>query len=299
MSIRKGVCTNIDGCSLAEKDQVQEIDSSDEFICKECHHELQEIKPKGASKGGKNNNPLFLIIGGVAVVAIAVGCYFAFSGPKEAVETEVVTTDSITAVVEEAEVVATDTVVAETGAAVLEIQEPTMVEDGNPGDEVAVKGKNLSKECKLVMPSQAEMAYSLQGDTLLTFTLTKNAEDGVYKLVSENGQTVPAAIVKMHVAEEPKAEKTQPAQTKSNSSASGTHNLGYATWTGSMRSGKPHGNGTMTYSASHRIDPRDSKARTAQKGEYVIGEWSNGNLVQGRWFKDDGSKEVIIIGKAG
>lgn len=81
--------------------------------------------------------------------------------------------------------------------------------------------------------------------------------------------------------------------------STGNHKLGYGTWKGSMKNGKPHGSGTMTYSSEKVIDPRDSKGRVAQPGEYIIGEWDNGNLVQGRWFKNDGSKEVIIIGKAG
>lgn len=81
--------------------------------------------------------------------------------------------------------------------------------------------------------------------------------------------------------------------------SSGSHKLSYGTWKGGWKNGKPHGNGTMTYSVATVIDDRDPKGRTAQPDEYVIGEWDNGHLVQGRWFKNDGSKEAIIIGKAG
>lgn len=81
--------------------------------------------------------------------------------------------------------------------------------------------------------------------------------------------------------------------------SSGTYSLGYGTWKGGWLNGKPHGNGTLTYSSSQTIDSRDSKGRVAQPGDYVIGEWDNGHLVQGRWFKNDGTKEAIIIGKAG
>ena len=86
---------------------------------------------------------------------------------------------------------------------------------------------------------------------------------------------------------------------KKEKDSSGTHNLGYGTWKGGWSDGKPHGSGTLTYTSSRTIDSRDSKGRVAQPGEYVIGEWDNGHLVQGRWFKNDGSKEAIIIGKAG
>lgn len=96
------------------------------------------------------------------------------------------------------------------------------------------------------------------------------------------------------------AQTSQPAATQApTSSASASKNLGYATWTGGMKNGQPHGMGTMTYSTSHTIDPRDAKGRVAQPGEYIVGEWDNGHLVQGRWFKKDGTKEAVIIGKAG
>ena len=77
------------------------------------------------------------------------------------------------------------------------------------------------------------------------------------------------------------------------------HTLSYGTWTGGWKNGKPHGSGTLTYSRATLIDSRDPKGREAQPGEYIIGEWDNGHLVQGRWFKNDDTKEQITIGKAG
>lgn len=231
MAIRKGVCTNIDGCSKAQNDTIQEIDDSEEFVCPECGHELEEIKETSAKKA--NNKPMMIVIAAVAVVAVCIGCYFAFSSPKE-------------------EAVIPETVVADSTATV---------------EEVA---------------AVAEAIDTVKADT-----------------VAEVEEAVSATEV---IAEEPVAEKPaeKPAAPKAQPAASnGTHSLGYATWSGAMRGGKPHGNGTMTYKSSHLIDSRDPKGRTAQAGEYVIGEWDNGKLVQGRWFKSDGSKEVIIIGKAG
>lgn len=87
--------------------------------------------------------------------------------------------------------------------------------------------------------------------------------------------------------------------TSSATPASGSHKLSYGTWTGGWKNGQPHGTGTLTYSTSRTIDSRDPRGRVASPGEYVVGEWHNGHLVQGRWFKKDGTKEAIIIGKAG
>ena len=230
MTIRKGVCTNIDGCSKAQQDIVQEIDDSEEFICTECGHELEDFRePKK-----KSNKPLIIGIAAVAIIAIGVLCYFMFRSPEK--EETIVVEQPTT--VEEVVEVATDTVIEAVDSLTAVVEEPVEVE---PQPEEKVEEKHVKK------------------------------------------------------TSEPKPKKDAGTVHQS----SGTHQLGYATWNGTMRGGKPHGNGTMTYRTSHLIDSRDPKGRTARSGEYVIGEWDNGNLVQGRWFKNDGSKEVIIIGKAG
>lgn len=108
----------------------------------------------------------------------------------------------------------------------------------------------------------------------------------------EEPVAVPAEPAKPEPKSEPKVQEPKEPKTS-------VHKLPYGSWNGGWKNGQPHGNGTMTYSTSHVIDSRDPKGREAQAGEYVIGEWDNGHLVQGRWFKNDGTKESIIIGKAG
>ena len=74
--------------------------------------------------------------------------------------------------------------------------------------------------------------------------------------------------------------------------------LDYGKWSGAWKNGQPNGTGTMTYTKEHLIDSRDPKKRVAQPGDYIIGELSNGRLVQGKWY--DASNNVkgsIIIGK--
>lgn len=77
----------------------------------------------------------------------------------------------------------------------------------------------------------------------------------------------------------------------------GPGNLGYGTFTGPIKNGQPNGSGTLRYTSSHLIDSRDPKGRVALPGDYVIGEWKNGKLIQGRWYNSvNNSKGAIIIG---
>lgn len=77
----------------------------------------------------------------------------------------------------------------------------------------------------------------------------------------------------------------------------GTLNLGYATWNGSIKGGKPDGKGTLTFTASHKIDSRDPNGRVAEIGDRIEGTYINGHLDEGRWYKSDGSTEYIMLGE--
>ena len=100
--------------------------------------------------------------------------------------------------------------------------------------------------------------------------------------------------------ETPKAIKTTTTTTKTSKasgSTKGSVNLGSAKFTGTVSGGKPNGQGTMRFTSSHVIDSRDPKGRVADAGDYVIGEWVSGKLVQGRWYGSDNNvKGSIIIG---
>ena len=89
---------------------------------------------------------------------------------------------------------------------------------------------------------------------------------------------------------------TNPAPEKT---TSGRKSLGYGTYEGTLRNGQPDDvKGRLTFTASHVIDSRDPKKRMAEPGDYVIGEFSEGHLVQGIWYGSDGSRKgSIIIGK--
>ena len=77
--------------------------------------------------------------------------------------------------------------------------------------------------------------------------------------------------------------------------AGGSKNLGYATFKGSWPNDV---NGRMVFKTSHVIDSKDPKGRVAEAGDYVIGEWADGHLVQGIWYGADNQvKGSVIIGR--
>ena len=77
--------------------------------------------------------------------------------------------------------------------------------------------------------------------------------------------------------------------------AGGSKNLGYATFKGSWPNDV---NGRMIFKSSHVIDSKDPKGRVAEAGDYVIGEWADGHLVQGVWYGADNQvKGSVIIGR--
>ena len=103
---------------------------------------------------------------------------------------------------------------------------------------------------------------------------------------------VPVQKDKPHTTTSPSTTK-QPA-----SGGNGTVRLGYGTFKGEVKGGKPNGMGRLTFSSSHVIDSRDPKGRIAEPGDYVIGEFSDGHLVQGTWYGSDNVvKGSVLIGK--
>ena len=109
--------------------------------------------------------------------------------------------------------------------------------------------------------------------------------------------TIEKTVEKVETPKATQTTTTPPKTSKASGSTKGSVNLGYAKFTGTVSGGKPNGQGTMRFTSSHVIDSRDPKGRVADAGDYVIGEWVSGKLVQGRWYGSDNNvKGSIIIG---
>lgn len=121
--------------------------------------------------------------------------------------------------------------------------------------------------------------------------------------VVEKVDTVPATkeaeVVKEEVvepvAEEEPVTKSEPSVPVVNkpatlsSSSSGTLRLSYGSYIGATKNGYPHGQGKLTYSTSRQINRNDMKGRTANAGDYVIGEFYNGFVVYGKHYDASGN----------
>lgn len=71
---------------------------------------------------------------------------------------------------------------------------------------------------------------------------------------------------------------------------SGTLSLGYGTWTGGIKNGKPDGKGTLRFSSSHNIG-----GTTANAGDYMTGTYDNGKLSYGKLYDSSGNLIQTII----
>lgn len=71
----------------------------------------------------------------------------------------------------------------------------------------------------------------------------------------------------------------------------GTKDLGYASYSGEMKNGKPDGAGVLTYKSRHEAgrNLRTGETVYAEAGESVDGVWSNGYLTSGTLQKKDGN----------
>jgi len=79
--------------------------------------------------------------------------------------------------------------------------------------------------------------------------------------------------------------------TNDTSPISGTVNLGYATWSGGLRNGKPHGVGRMQFRRSHAVE---GCATVPQAGDYIEGFCENGVLQNGSLYRDGVKIEAIV-----
>ena len=261
--MKRGKGTNYGDCDDANK--IFEIEDGQPFECPTCHEKLKEVDTKGRPINTSNQKKKKRK-GGVSPLLIIIGC---------------VVIGLIVAAI----------IIFAPGKDE-EITEPEIM--NQPVDSIQAQDQAIPNRNDTLVIKVEGIENTKDSIEKVEDSIVEKAPEQEVASVGEKSAPAPSSSASNHSS---KSSSVAPAS--SSSSAASTHKLSYGTWTGGWSNGQPHGTGTMTYSTSHTIDSRDSKGRVAQPGEYIVGEWDNGHLVQGRWFKNDGSKEAIIIGKAG
>lgn len=123
---------------------------------------------------------------------------------------------------------------------------------------------------------------------------TKEQPQGVNELpviVQEESVDTTAAPV---VVEEPETPAKTPAPKDPAPkvlNGRGTVDLGYGTYTGELKNGKPHGYGVITYKTSHKIMP--SKDYVANPGDTFEGDFRDGKISGLGYWKHDGNQTAV------
>lgn len=76
---------------------------------------------------------------------------------------------------------------------------------------------------------------------------------------------------------------------------SGTVDLGYGTWVGAVKNGKPNGKGTLTYTSDHRVDSRDETETMAAAGDKAEGMMYGGHWSSVTLYSASGSVKASLI----
>lgn len=123
-------------------------------------------------------------------------------------------------------------------------------------------------------------------------------DDSVDFPVEESVVVDSAAVEEVPVEEpasesisEPEATKEPEATTPQALDGKGTIDLGYGTYHGDLKNGKPHGYGIITYKERHQIV--SSKDFIANPGDTFEGEFRDGRISGLGYWKHDGNQTAI------
>ena len=275
-----GKCVNIGKpCSKALKRYVIEADKTN-FVCPECGGKLvpcdgpvtdpDSLKKEGTGIPSKTITPppskkLIFIIGGIVALAVIGGgtAYYLSSSEERPIPTKLEIVDYDTALW----VGTTDTLTVKS----------------TPADAKATYIWSSSNESVATVMDGIVRVVG-EGETTITVKVKGNEEiSASAKFFAENYEETPV--------DEPKG-KGQETQKPVSTPASDKLDLGFATYQGDIKNGKPEGNGTMTFKSRHII-PGSKGDIVAEPGEYVVGTWRNGEVNLVTLHQKNGNKPII------
>ena len=138
--------------------------------------------------------------------------------------------------------------------------------------------KQLNIDCT---PGNANEGVSWKSDNPNVATVS---DKGLVKAIALGTSTITAETSRTH--------KTASIKVTVKKDDGGKINLGFATYEGDRKNGKPEGNGTMTFKTRHVI-PGSKGDVVAEPGEYAVGTWRNGEVNLVTLHQNNGNKPII------
>lgn len=279
-----GICLN-DECTKSKNKEIQAIPMRKDFVCAECGKELRECPPP------KKTNKKPLTIGAIALLIIGavVAAIFLF---RESPEPMTITFSKQQCVLEQGTV---DTIIA----TITPMDADFQIQWTSSNEDVAVV--NGLGVVHALAEGEATITASIQpkkGDPIMAscrYQIVAPAKDTVnldsLRIADSiaHAQFVADSIARAEYVADSIAKATKKSMKSSKPSASsGRLRLSYGNYSGSTKNGYAHGQGRLIYTTTRVINRNDPKGRTAQPGDYVIGEFFNGFVVYGKHYSAAG-----------
>lgn len=331
--IKKGHCINPE-CQEFAKKTVFEIGVGEEFVCPECQGTLVEIKSGGTGMPkwiGAVVAAIVIAGGAVAYFLLSDKTVYVTGIQPENTAYTVVTGENTTIAITVDPEDATDKTLAWSSSdeEVLTVAggkmtgvkagKATVTITSNDGKaSAAVEVTVTEPEDTTVYVSAVNAGqekYSVKVGETVTIAVTVEPEDAADKTLAWSSSDEGVLTVADGVVTGVKAGKATVTIASNDGKASAAVEveveveaaaqpapapaLKGVAFSGALKNGYPHGTGTMTFKAERKIDLHDQKGRTAKAGDYLIGEWDQGHLIQARWYDSANNlKETIVLGKA-
>lgn len=154
------------------------------------------------------------------------------------------------------------------------------------------KGKDPDKKKKIMIACGLVIAAAAIGGVVMSLGGDKSKDNTPIEQPKTSPTEVDTTAVSPPIVDTPKKDEVQPKPTTPQpQNGRGTVDLGYGTYTGELKNGKPHGHGIITYKSSQKIV--SSKEFVANPGDTFEGEFRDGKISGLGYWEHDGNQTAV------